>query len=56
MNQEIREAIKKAHVWQWEVAQALGISENTLIRWLRKDLSSEQRAAIIAAIEKVRAA
>jgi len=56
LNRDIREAIKKARVKQWEVAQALGIAEETLIRWLRHELSEERKAAILAAIQKVREA
>ena len=54
MNTEIREAIKKARVKHWEVASALGISEYTLVRWLRFPLSEERRAAILKAIETAR--
>lgn len=54
MNQEIRDAIKRSRVKQWEIAQALGVAENTLIRWMRVELSEERKAAILAAIEKVR--
>jgi len=54
LNREIRDEIKKARVKQWEVAQALGIAEETLIRWLRYELSAERKAAILEAIQKVR--
>ena len=51
MNQEIRQMIKAAKLTQWKVAKALGVSEFTLVRWLRDDLSEERRNAIYKAIE-----
>lgn len=54
LNKEIREAIRKARVKQWEVAQALGIAEETLIRWLRRELTEERKTAIMSAIEKIK--
>ena len=32
---DIRESIKKKGLMQWEVALKAGITESTLIRWLR---------------------
>lgn len=51
MNQEIKTAIKAAGVKQWQVAKACGISEFTLVRWLRDELTDERRKAIFSAIE-----
>lgn len=51
MNSEIRQKIKAEGLYQWEVAKACGVTEYTLIRWLRDELSEERRKAIMAAIE-----
>ena len=51
MNADVRQKIKAAGLFQWQVAKACGISEVTLIRWLRDELSKERREAIFAAIE-----
>ncbi|RDU34721.1 hypothetical protein DRW41_22105 [Neobacillus piezotolerans] len=37
-NQDIRDLIKKSDVYSWEVAEKLGIHENTMYRLLRKEL------------------
>lgn len=37
----------------YQVAEVLGVTEFTFCRWLRKELSSERREQIIAAIEKL---
>ena len=54
MNQEIKELIKASGTRQWKVAEALGISEGTLLRWLRFELSEERKGQIIEDIEKAR--
>ena len=52
-NQDIRETAKESGVYLWQIAAALGISEPTLIRWLRFPLAPEKRSAIIEAIEGI---
>lgn len=52
-NEEIRTAMKDKGVYQWEVAKALGVAESTLIRWLREELSAEQKEAILEAIQNI---
>lgn len=54
-NLEIRKALVKSGMRQWELADALGISESTLVRHLRKELSQEEQATIFDAIEKYNA-
>ena len=52
MNQKIKSLIRKTDVKQWQVAAAMGVSEQTLIRWLRDDpMPEERRERIIQAIE-----
>lgn len=46
--------LKQNQVKQWEVAEAMGISEFTLCRWLRKDLKGKQLERLNLAIKKVR--
>lgn len=55
MNKSIKAAIHEAGLKQWQVAKALHVSEFTLVRWLRDDLTQEREAAIYAAIEKLSA-
>lgn len=51
-NLEIRLKIKELRLYNYEVAEILGISEYTFCRMLRNELSSEKKAEIIKAIEK----
>ncbi|OPX85730.1 hypothetical protein [Pelotomaculum sp. PtaB.Bin117] len=53
-NTEIRNKIKNARLFQYEVARALHISEATLIRWLRQELPEKEKARILAVIEQLK--
>ena len=35
-----------ANVRQWEVAEAIGISEMTMVKWLRKELDDSKKALV----------
>ena len=52
-NSDIRNRIKESNVKQWRVALAIGVSEQTLIRWLRAELPEDKKAAMLAAIDKL---
>ena len=53
----IKERIRRSGLYQWEIAEAVGINEVTHCRWLRRPerLKPEQVAKIEAAIQKVKA-
>lgn len=51
-NKVIRKMFKDKGVFQWEVAESLGVSEVTLIRWLRTPLTDEKKENVIKAINK----
>ena len=53
-NTQIRQEIRRAGIYQYQVADALGVSEMTFIRWLRKPLSSDLEAKVRAVIETVK--
>ena len=53
INQEIKDAIKKANIYQYEVAEKMGIAETTLIRWLRFDLTEAKKNQIQNAINEL---
>lgn len=50
-NIQIRRAARVAGVPLWAVAASIGISEPTLMRWLRFPLSLEREVKILAAID-----
>ena len=52
-NKTVREAAKKHGVKHWQIAERLGISEQTIMRWLRTPLSPEREKAIFEAIEAI---
>ena len=54
MNEDIRQTIKAAGLYQCQVARKMGIFEHALQRMLRKELSEENRNAIYKAIEDLK--
>ena len=53
LNTEIREEARRWRVPLWEIAQQLGVSESTMTRWMRTELSTERVSQIRAAIKAV---
>lgn len=49
----IREELKARRVRHWELAAALGVSEQTLVRWLRFELSEERQLEMLMKIEEI---
>ena len=43
---DIRELLRKSNMKQWEVAERLNVSESTLIRWLRGEVSPDKEKQI----------
>lgn len=54
MNNDIREKAKANGVFLYAVAAEMGISEPTLIRWLRFELPQEKKQRILSAIEQIK--
>ena len=52
-NQDIREAAKHASVRIWEVARAMGLSDNTLTRRLRDELPEAEKEKIFEVIDRL---
>lgn len=53
-NKDLRHEFRIANVRQWEVADAMGKSEMTLVKWLRRELSEDKKALVREAITKVK--
>lgn len=53
-NSDVRTAAKSAGVFLYEVAAAMGISEPTMTRKLRFELSDNEKKPIYEAIERIR--
>jgi len=49
----IREELKARGVRHWELAHELGISEQTLVRWLRFELSEDRQLEMLMKIEEI---
>lgn len=55
-NLKLKQAMRANSIPQWKVADFLGISEMTLIRWLRKEVSAEKYDKIMQAVEHLKKA
>lgn len=53
-NKEIREALKKHNMKQWELAQLLDMGESTLVRTLRIELPEDVQKKVIELIKHSR--
>ena len=51
-NQDIRKALNDAGMYQYELADALGISDVSLNKWLRHELSDEKKQRIFNIIRR----
>lgn len=51
-NQMVRKAIKDAGLYQWQVADLLGITEVTLSRWFRHEMTEDEQKRICEVINK----
>ena len=53
VNQEIRQRLAQAQVKQWQLAEAMSLSEFTLSRRLRHELPREEQARILDIIDRM---
>ena len=54
-NSDLREEARAARIPFWMIGEALSISEPTMTRKLRRELSVEEKAKIRAIIEQLKA-
>ena len=52
-NIKIRDAIKKARLFHYEIADELGMSESAFSKLMRKELTPEKKEKILQAINKI---
>ncbi len=53
LNLDVKEAMKKKGLANYEVANARGIRPGTFAHWLQRDLSQEQKERVFAAIDSI---
>lgn len=53
VTQEFRERMIKSSIGFGELSDALGVSESTLYRWFRHELTQKQRQAITIALTQL---
>lgn len=53
-NIKIRDAIKKARLFHYEIADELGMSESAFSKLMRTELTPEKKEKILQVINKIR--
>lgn len=53
-NEELKSLLRSEKIFYWEIADVLGVHENTVLRKLRKELSESDKADFRAAVESIR--
>ncbi len=53
-NSEIRAKAKMHDVKMWQIAKSLKISEAQFYRYLRKDLSADEKEKVLAVIDQLK--
>ncbi len=52
-NSELKQKIKKSGFTLWQVAEQIGISEMSLIRWLRSERDTRNQDKVIKALDEL---
>lgn len=52
-NFELKQKIKKSGFTLWQVAEQIGISEMSLIRWLRSERDTRNQDKVIKALDEL---
>ena len=52
-NKIVRDELKSRGVRHWELAHELGVSEQTLVRWLRFELDEDRQLDMLEKIEEI---
>ena len=52
-NSELRDCLHRERITQWQLGAVMGVSEMTVIRWLRTPLTPERRQKITQAVEQI---
>lgn len=52
-NKKLREYMKQNDVPYWKLAAVLGVTEQTVIRWLRLELSEEKTAELMQKVNEI---
>lgn len=54
MNENIKNEISGNRIFNYEIAEILGIPESSFSKWFRKEMTMEQKERIKKAIQKIK--
>lgn len=53
-NKEIRQAIQKTGLYNWQVASCIPLTDGNFSKWLRLEMSEDRKIRVYEAIEKAK--
>ncbi|MCC8073437.1 MAG: hypothetical protein LIO62_04860 [Clostridiales bacterium] len=53
---EVKELIKAAGLYEWQVAYSFGVTEATFSRWLRRDFDNERTEKLKSIVNELKKA
>lgn len=53
-NAEIRNVIENSSFFNWQIAQKMGVHENTFYRWMRTEMTGEKKEKVMTAIAELK--
>jgi len=53
-NEEVRTAIRKSGLYNWQVASMIPLSDGNFSKWLRIEMNQNKKERVFAAIEKAK--
>ena len=52
-NEKVRRALRIYGISQWELGEEIGVSEQTIYRYLRKEMTDVEQQQMVDTIEKI---
>lgn len=52
-NQEIRDKLEVSRVYQWQLAQRLGVSDTHFCKMMRREFTPERKEEVLKAIDEL---
>lgn len=52
-NNVIRNAMKRGNISQWQLADEIGVSESTIGKWFRYELTGEKHSIVVDGLNRI---
>lgn len=52
-NKEFKDYMKSKKVFNWQLAEHLGVAESTIYRWLRVEMDKDEKAKMLKVVDAI---